>query len=131
MNSGSLNDSTPRATDNASALQQAIRHRAIETANAAHARVPRPVQQRLIIIALTLGALLSFVLLINFAVTGVQKIMDIWYPGSISGRIVAPTAAQPLDPSKPFYISVEPPLQQVMPADSAAVAPSTSSAPTH
>jgi hypothetical protein len=92
------------------AMQEAIRKRAIDTVNAEQARPPASLPQRMLILGLTLSAMLVFVLLINFVVTGMQKIMDVWYPGSISGRSAnEPMAVPPLGPDQPFYISVDPP----------------------
>jgi hypothetical protein len=95
----------------ATALQQAIRMRSIDTLNADQTRPGPPLSQRLLILGLTLAAMLIFVLMINFIVTGVQKIMDVWYPGTISGEGMK--AAPPVfDPKQPIYISVDPPADQ-------------------
>jgi hypothetical protein len=103
----------------ATALQQAIRLRSIDTLNAAQERPPVPLSQRLLILGLTLGAMLIFVLMINFIVTGVQKIMDVWYPGTISGKAVeaVPHVPAVFDPKQPIYISVDPPAVQTLSDD--------------
>jgi hypothetical protein len=111
----------------ATALQQAIRMRSIDTLNADQARPPPPLSQRLLILGLTLAAMLIFVLMINFIVTGVQKIMDVWYPGTISGQGLdtAPHTPAVFDPKQPIYISVDPPADQVVSGDHSSAANSS------
>jgi hypothetical protein len=100
----------------ATALQQAIRMRSIDTLNADQARPPVPLSQRLLILGLTLAAMLVFILMINFIVTGVQKIMDVWYPGTISNKGMEITSPAPavFDPKQPIYISVDPPADSAL-----------------
>jgi hypothetical protein len=118
MNAGTEQQPTPMSDNNedvqSSALQQAIRQRSIDTLNAEQARPPASLARRLLIIGLTGIAILVFVVMINFVVTGMHKIMDVWYPGSISGATAQPVPAEPppLGPDQPFYISVDPPLAQ-------------------
>lgn len=95
----------------ATALQHAIRQRSIDTLTADQTRPATPASQRLLIIGLTLGAMLVFVLVINFVVGGIQRIMDVWYPGSISGEVESPITVQPLRPGQPYYITVDPPVE--------------------
>ena len=111
----------------ATALQQAIRMRSIDTLNADQTRPPPPLSQRLLILGLTLAAMLIFVLMINFIVTGVQKIMDVWYPGTITGQGLetAPHAPAVFDPKQPIYISVDPPVEQTSSGDHSSAANSS------
>lgn len=109
------------------ALQQAIRRRALDTIAEQQSRPQEPWSRRLLIIGLTLVAMLIFVAMINFVITGMQRIMDIWYPGSISDRATQPTPA-PLGIDQPFYITVDPPLNEAQ--SSAGVTSSESSAAT-
>ena len=91
--------------------QQAIRQRALRTIATQLEQPVRSRKQRLTIVAMTLGALLVFLLLVNFFISGMQRILDIWYPGSISGRNAQPAEPPPLRPGEPFYITVDPPLE--------------------
>ena len=104
------------------AIQQAIRKRALDTIAEQQSRPPTPLSRRLLIIGLTLGAVLVFLLLVNFVVTGMRKIMETWYPGSISGSVTQPVPARPitLGPDQPFYISVDPPLEATPSGETAA-----------
>lgn len=118
MNSDSLpeaisNPASHRAHQDAdaTALQHAIRQRSIDTLTADQIRPSTPASQRLLIIGLTLGTMLVFILVINFVVGGIQRIMDVWYPGSISGEVESPISVQPLRPGQPYYITVDPPVE--------------------
>jgi hypothetical protein len=106
------------ADEAATALQQAIRNRAVDTITASQARTVAPLSQRLLIIGMTLGATLVFVLMINFIVTGMRKIMDVWYPGSFSSTTRQPAAEPPpLRPDQPMYITVDPPAEAAAPGE--------------
>ena len=81
-------------------------------------------QRRVLIIALVLVAAAGFLISVNFVVTGMHRIMDIWYPGSISRTEPAPGPAPgSTGANQPFYISVDP-----QPEPAAPVQPATTTA---
>lgn len=113
-------------------MQQAIRKRALDTIAVQQSLPVAPLSRRLLIIGLTLVAMLVFLLLLNFVVTGMHKIMDIWYPGSISGRVTQPIPARPpQDLSQPFYISVDPPLETTAPGNGVATSSASAASDSH
>jgi len=95
----------------ADAMHKAVRARALEQARQEQERPKPTLRDRLPVIALTAAAVLIVAMLINFVVNGMMRIMDIWYPGSISGR--APAAEQPMPGNgngidQPYMIGVVP-----------------------
>lgn len=93
-----------------SAVEKAIRARALRAIEQEASRPPVSMQRRVLIIALVLVAAAGFLISVNFVVTGMHRIMDIWYPGSITNR-TAPAPAPPpgtAGSDKPFAISVVP-----------------------
>lgn len=99
-----------------SAVEKAIRARALRAIEQEASRPPVSMQRRVLIIALVLVAAAGFLISVNFVVTGMHRIMDIWYPGSITNR-TAPAPGSVSGPApppgtagsdKPFAISVVP-----------------------
>ena len=83
------------------AMVEAIRARALDQIRQEQER-PKPSRRdRMQVLLFTVCAVTLLVIFLNFVVTGLDRIMDIWYPGSISQR-----APKPVDYSKPFEIGV-------------------------
>lgn len=95
-----------------SPVEQAIRARALRAIEQEATRPPVSMQRRVLIIALVLVAAAGFLISVNFVVTGMHRIMDIWYPGSISNRTAPAPIPAPAPGTagsdKPFAISVVP-----------------------
>jgi hypothetical protein len=103
MNDKSTSDPSAH-NDSPTAMEQAVRARALERIRQEHEQ-PKPTwQRRVAVIGLTALAVLVVFTLLNFAVTGLMRIMDIWYPGSISGRNPEAPRARSLD--EPFMVGV-------------------------
>ena len=98
----SADEEKPDASDEAQvALQRAIRARALDTIERA-SQPKMSLQRRLLTGALVLLVLLLLVTLIDFGVRVMHHIMQIW------GYEEAPMQTVPIEPDRPFYISVEP-----------------------
>jgi hypothetical protein len=106
-----------------SAVERAIRARALAEIEQQQAQPPMPASRRLLIMVVVLVAVSGFLFSVNFAVTGIRRIMDIWYPGSISKRTDKPVpvpAPGTAGSTQPFYITVDP---QPEPAPAAVTTP--------
>jgi len=86
------------------AVMAAVRARALEQIRHEQERPGSSRRDRIQVLVFTICAVSLLVIFLNFVVTGLDRIMDIWYPGSISTRAAKPEA--PIDPSKPFMIGV-------------------------
>lgn len=92
-------------------MEKAVRARELDRIRLEQEQPKPTLRDRLPVIGLTVGVVLVVVLLINFLVNGLMHIMDIWYPGSISGRV--PGAEQPAPKNgngidQPYMIGVVP-----------------------
>lgn len=97
-------DSSQRAP---TALQQAIRARALDTLDNAE-RLPKPTRQRKLVVAgLVVATVAVLLLLIDFSVRVMHHILMMWYPEAPAQ--VQPRPVKPLGPNDPYYITVEPP----------------------
>jgi hypothetical protein len=115
------------------AMQQAVRKRAQDSIVDQQSRPAVPLSRRLLVIGLTLLAMLVFLGLVNFVVTGMHRIMDVWYPGSISDRATHPAPDRPVSNGvdQPFYITVDPPLDSAPPGGGATDSGASASADAH
>lgn len=86
------------------AVVEAVRARALEQIRQDEARTGPSRKERIQVLIFTICAVTLLVIFLNFVVTGLHRIMDIWYPGSISGRVPHPEV--PIDPNKAFMIGV-------------------------
>lgn len=101
-------DTTPAAAQ-VSAVEKAIRARALDAIEQEQSRPPESPRRRVLIIVMTVVMLCGVVYALNWVVTGMHRIMDIWYPGSISHRNQAdPPLPGTEGSAQPFAISVVP-----------------------
>lgn len=100
----SSDDASPAREAAPTALQRAIRERAMARIQA-ELDQPRPSwRRRLTVAVLVLLTVVSLVVAIDFAVRAMHRILELWLSEP-------PVASQPagLNPDQPFYISVDPP----------------------
>jgi hypothetical protein len=104
-------DQPARNEPGLSAVEKAIRERALDSIAQEAARPPTSMRRRLLILVLVLASSAGFLISVNFVVTGMRKIMDIWYPGSITGRVQQTPEPLPgtAGSDRPFVITVVPP----------------------
>jgi hypothetical protein len=91
-------DATPTA------LQAAIRARAMATLENAARQYQPTVQRRLVTGAMVLAIMLLLITSIDFGVRILHRMFIIWY-GDPDAPLVQPA---PFDPSKPMFITVDP-----------------------
>ncbi len=86
------------------AMKAAVRARALDRIRQEQERTGPTRKDRIQVLIFTTCAVTLLVIFLNFVVTGLHRIMDIWYPGSISSRV--PQPEQPIDPNKAYMIGV-------------------------
>ena len=86
------------------AVVAAVRARALEQIRQEQERPGPSRRDRIQVLIFTICAVTLLIVFLDFVVTGLDRIMDIWYPGSISSRI--PKPPEPIDPNKAYMIGV-------------------------
>ena len=96
--------------DAPTANQEAIRNRARDTLDN-DAGQPTASRQRKLLTALAVTLVVAaLILVIDFGVRVMHFILTVWYGDPNEQAQPAPPSVNPYDPTKPFYITVNPPV---------------------